>query len=557
MWRERLAVGFALIAPVILAGVGTMRRGPFLLWTLIACALVAIVLGSVPVTLTRHSFNFEGHYLLLIPFLFVAHELVSSADIARKRVAPYSVYFDEGTKRGVQLALALLFTGLFWGILQLGSALLGFIGFTWLEWLLRRSYFSFPITGIAFAAAVHLGDVQNKMLANVRALILGVLSWLLPVLTLIGVIFAGSLLFSGLAKLWATKAATVTLLGGCIGFGLLINAAYQQGDEERQVSPILKWCVRCASILMLVFAVLAAWSLGLRIEQHGLSPDRILAGVGVFIALGFGLGYGVAVFVPGRWMARLEPVNIGLAMLTCAVFFAVLTPIASPWRLSVNDQVARLIDGKVSVDRFDWWLLKDKTGTYGRKALDMLATSQNRVIADKAKLALDGKIGNLPYFESDASNRRPVTRADLEALPVVFPVGAKLPESFLETNFLATEENGMSWNDCLPISCKFALLDLTRDGQAEVLLREDMQIAVFTQVGDKWQRGAQIFAPALEEAFDAGRLSAVPSSWDDIQIGDQVRGVNEIENAIGEMVPNIKEPPKAPPPPKTPPPPSK
>jgi hypothetical protein len=212
-WADRTATGLALLAPVIWAGVGTMRRSSLIIWTLIAAILIAAILWFEKATSSSTQFNFDSHYFLLLPLLFIAHELVSSGDIAGKWIAPFETYFEEAWKRGVQLALSILFTMLFWGILQLGAALLGFIGFDWFQDLLEQEYFSLPITGLAFGAAVHLGDVQTKLLSNVRALVLGVLSWLLPVIALIGVIFAGSLVVSGLAPLWATKAATATLLG--------------------------------------------------------------------------------------------------------------------------------------------------------------------------------------------------------------------------------------------------------------------------------------------------------------------------------------------------------
>jgi hypothetical protein len=529
-WRETLAGTLALIAFVLWAGAGAMRRISLMIWTGIASAFVFYILWTgYDGDNGARSLAFE-QTLLIFPLLFIAHELVSSGDQAGKRIAPYETYFDEAWKRGVQLALAILFTLLFWGILWLGSALLGFIGFTWLELLFESEYFSWPATGLAFGAAVHLGDVQTKLLSNVRTLILGVLSWLLPVITLIGAIFAASLLVSGLAPLWATKAATATLLGGCVGFALLINAAYQQGDVERPVPVVLKWCVRVATILLLIFAVLAAWSLGLRINQYGLSPDRVYAGLGVIIALAYGVGYAVAVFVPGRWMATVEGLNIYFAIFICALFVAVLTPIASPDRLSVADQVARLKSGKVSVADFDWWLLKDDTGVYGKKALTALSTSGNAAIATKAKAAVDNKIGNRPYRDVEESTVPAATRADIAALPIVFPSGGKLPESFLAIDFTNTNALTAGWTACLTTKltsantergCKIALIDLDRNGREEVLIREYNELIVYSQQNGTWKIMGSFGLGATKVDFDNGKLRAAPSSWDDLLVGER------------------------------------
>jgi Domain of unknown function (DUF4153) len=528
IWREVLSVTLALSAFVIWAGVGPMRRISLAVWALIAAALIGYVIWFANAITMDRGTDWGVQTFLMLPLLFIAHELVSSADQAGQIIAPYETYFDEAWKRGVQLALAILFTLLFWGILWLGAALLGFIGFDWLTQLLTNEFFALPITGIAFGAAVHLGDVQPKLLANVRNLILGVLSWLLPVITLIGAIFAASLLASGLAPLWATKAATATLLSGCVGFVLLINAAYQQGDVERDVPMVLKWCVRGAAILLMIFAALAAWSLGLRIGQYGLSADRIFAGLGVIIAVAYGVSYSIAVFVPGRWMGAIEKFNIGLAAFMAVLFLAIMTPIATPDRLSVNDQIARLTSGKVSVEKFDWWLLKDETGKYGKAGLTKLSTSSNPAIAAKAQAALQNKIGDRPIQERGETSEPIATRAHIQAIQVVYPAGGQLPESFVATNFANDRDLGMlpgclrepPSNGGLP-SCKAALLDLNNDAKVEVFIREGPSLSVFTQIDGQWMGNTSyIDIGSFEADFDAGKLKTAPSVWNDIMIGE-------------------------------------
>jgi hypothetical protein len=435
---------------------------------------------------------------------------------------------------------------LFWGILWLGAALLGFIGFKWLTDLLTNEYFAWPMSGIAFGAAVHLGDVQTKLLANVRNLILGVLSWLLPVITIIGGIFAVSLLVSGLAPLWATKAATVTLLSGCIGFVLLINAAYQQGDIERPVPVVLRWCVRGAALLLLIFSALAAWSLGLRINQYGLSPDRVFAGLGVIIALLYGAGYSFAVFVPGRWMAKIETLNIYFAMAICLLFIAILTPVAAPGRLSVSDQVARLNSGKVSIANFDWWLLKDETGPYGKSALAKLAKSSNAAIAAKAKAAIDDNLGERPNQDRDEPDVAPVTLGAKASILVVVPAGGKLPDSFVKTDFTDNDRH-LSSPECLrqppPFgqipSCKAALLDLNGDGAMEILIREGPSLTIFTQIRGQWMGNKEYLdIGSLEADFDAGKIQSAPALWNDVIIGSARRNApNFIEPEIDPSSP--------------------
>jgi len=516
--RTVLVSSLGLLAFVLWAGSGVMRRNSLALWALAAWALLVAIAVHESSRLGHSAW--QAHGLLVLPLLFIAHELVSSADLAGRPLAAYAVYFDEAWKRGIQLALAVLFTALFWGILWLGSTLLTFIGFDWLKQVLMSPWFSWPATGVAMGASVHLGDIQTRLLIGVRALVLGVLAWLLPVITVIGAIFVVSLMVSGLAPLWATKAAGVTLLSVCIGFVLLINAAYQQGDQERSVHPAMKLSVRLAAVLLSIFAGLAAWSLYLRIGQYGLTPDRVMAGMVTLISLLFGVGYSAAVVWRGRWMARIEPVNVTMAFVKCALFIAVLTPLASPARLSVADQVSRLTHGKVKPDRFDWWLLADESGVYGQRALEGLAQNPDPAIRSWAAKARDGKLGSRydTVIEQD-----PGDRPDLGKLPVVFPKGGRLPDSLIRQGLAPTDP-------FLPLcmtsrkakmACKAAVMDLNADGTAEVLVLADSLLTILEFKDQRWQvidTSINLDKDQIRD-FGAGKLGLAPSPWQDLVVG--------------------------------------
>ena len=527
-WREVIAQTLTLMAFILWAGAAVMRRVSLAIWAALAGAALCFILWHMRIYSGASSAGELPSILILLALTFIANELVSTADQAGKPFAPYEFYFDEAWKRGVQLILAIGFTLLFWGILLLGAALLGFIGFNWLEDLLKNEYFACPITGLAFASAVHLGDIQPKLLANVRGLALGVLAWLLPVITLIGAIFAVSLAFSGLQPLWDTKAATATLLSACIGFVVLINAAFQQGETDRKVQVVLKWCVRLAALLLLVFATLAAWSLGLRINQYGLTIDRTLAGMVVVIALAYGLGYSTAVFWRGPWMELLKPLNIGLAVFKCVVFVAILTPLASPARLSVDNQVKRLTSGLVKPETFDWWFLRYDAGTYGTKALDQLTQSPNAALAKVAAKAKANLLGERRHFLEDRETAEK-NRPDLSAFEVVMPKGASLPASFVAQRF--DSETIQLVPDCLvtkPIkgepTCKAALLDLDADTKPEVIiLSTSGGITGFKQKDETWvvlrtESGAT--NEDIVKGLETGDIRMVEPRFKDLMIGE-------------------------------------
>ncbi|MEK7661774.1 MAG: DUF4153 domain-containing protein [Pseudomonadota bacterium] len=526
IWRQVCFAVIGLGAFVLWAGLGAMRRISLAIWAVTAAIVIAYVANHSVTMGDARGVGYLGETItfLIFPFLFIAHELVSSGDQAGKIIAPYETYFDEAWKRGVQLILSLIFTQLFLGILFLGGALLGFIGIDWLKNLLDEKYFMVPAMGMAMASAVHLSDVQPKLLSNFRNLILSIFAWLLPLIVLVGGIFVVSLAFTGLAPLWSTKAATATLLAGCVIFVLLINAAYGQGEETHKINTILKFAIRIATLILAIFSVLAAYSLALRINQYGFTPDRVFALIGVVIAVSYGAAYLAANIGRGAFMVNIEQANIGLAFVKAAVFLAVLTPFANPSRLSVDSQVARLESGKITVDKFDWRLLRFETGKYGSNALRRLTASN--VVAIKSK-AIETQALN----DDDRHNRPPQTepaklqKPDIAQFTIV--KGGALPQSFLNQEF---DINDVNLPICLrertkSAHCEIAIIDLNGDNASELVFKADYQLFLYYQENGLWKIqdiSGFPFNENFKRAFTKGDISAAEPKWDDLIIGNQV-----------------------------------
>jgi len=522
LWAQVLTSTLILGAFILWAGAGAMKRISLAVWGLVALGLIALIAWNRAAHSLTLDFNpfFLNLSFLIYPFLFISHELISCADQAGRPIAPYGLYFDEAWKRGVQLALSGLFTVLFWAILWLGAGLLGFIGFHWFKDLLTNEYFAWPVSGLAIAASVNLGDVQTKLMHNFRALVLGVLSWLLPVITVIGLLFAVSLCFSGLEPLWKTKAATASLLAGCVALVLLVNAAYQQGNEERPVHIVLRWAARIACGLLLVFAGLAAWSLWLRIAQYGLTPERVMALVGVVIAALYGLGYASAAVMPKGWLTLLAPINIALSFVVALISLSVLTPIADPYRLSASSQAGRIASGQVAPDNFDWRVLRFETGTYGLEELKRLSKSGKTEAI--GKMATDaGLWNNDKRWEIPSPITPPAITPNPKQFNVIAPTGYAMPADFLTQSFTSDEK----LPDCASygIKCYAALIDLNHDGVAELALLEDRHITIYIKQKQWHFLNEKYVSADTAIDFKVGRIGTARPSFDDLTIGNSYR----------------------------------
>ncbi|MEJ0040775.1 MAG: hypothetical protein WDM81_00470 [Rhizomicrobium sp.] len=437
---------FLFVPLLLVQGAGTLRTRTLVPWFVDVTALLAglgwysvwrgwppagaggdIVDGGMTFALVAASF--VG--------LFIAQSLVLAADAERRFIAPYPAYFDAATKLGVQFAATVAFVAVFWGVLWLGAVLFNLIKLDFLETLLEKDWFAIPATTLAAAAAIHVTDVRAKLWTGIRTVALTLLSWLLPLMTLIAVGFTASLLFTGLTPLWATRSAAGLLLGAAGVVVVLLNTAFQDGSPEHSRAWIFRYAQFAAALVLVPLVTLAAYAVWLRVAQYGWTVERVVTAATVLIALCYAFGYAAAALLSlagGGWMRLVAPVNVATSFAVVAVLLALFTPLGDPSRLVVSSQVARLKSGAVTANAFDYAYLKSEGGRYGHDALVRFASTDfgpaTATIRKMAKAVLTETA--LP-----AAPLKPAGPADLVADVAVYPKGAKLPDSFLKQDWHA------------------------------------------------------------------------------------------------------------------------
>jgi hypothetical protein len=435
-------------------------------------------------------------------------------------------------KQGVQLALAGCFVALFWAMLWLGAELFRLIKIELLADLIKRRWFWVPVTTLAFTYALHVTDMRAALVRGTRTLALSLLSWLLPVMTLITVAFLLTLPFTGLEPLWSTRRATAILLAAAGALIFLINDAYQGGDVQDTIAGIVRYSGTIAALALVPVVVLAAYALALRVGQYGWTPDRIIALACVAVAGCYALGYALAAVRRGTWLESIELTNVAAAYVILAALLALLTPIADPARLSVADQVARLELGKVSPDQFDFVFLRFLSGRYGEQALEKLKTKQDGPnagrISQKANEALDWR--TRAQADPRIGRATPQSRA---ANITVLNSGAALPDSFAQQNWESIPRPYLLPR-CLTADakCEAILADLDGDGAPEILLftMPTGVAAAFKSAADgKWAflgTIANAHCAGVRDALRAGKFETVTPLLKEIEVGGQRLRVN-------------------------------
>ncbi|MEO6387833.1 MAG: DUF4153 domain-containing protein [Croceibacterium sp.] len=303
---------------------------------------------------------------------------------------PYGEVYQHLWTDAISAAGALAFTGIAWAVLAVMAQLFHLLKIDILRDVMNDGWFGWTYSGLAFGAA--LGTIRNqlKVLATLQTVVLLVASLLAVPLAVGLALFLLATAVSGPQVLWdATRSATPTLLACAAGAFVLASAILRQDDAAMTRSRVMQGAALVLAAVILPLAVFAAFSMGLRLDQYGLAPERLWGLVAIIVACAWGLGYWVAL-LRGRksgWARQLRAANFNLALGTCALALFLALPILDFARISAGNQLHRLESGKVSPDKFDFAALRWDFGPHGRRALARLAQSDNARIAELAKAA--------------------------------------------------------------------------------------------------------------------------------------------------------------------------
>ncbi|MBS0535547.1 MAG: DUF4153 domain-containing protein [Proteobacteria bacterium] len=521
-----LSAGF-FIPLIATSGLGNVRPRTLSIWLAIA-TLICICLsvydiyrmpgfGPAPVLRLLPSVA-----VWLAALLFIADKLVVAGDRERRCIATYPALFDVSWKHGIQALLTVLFVAILWGILVLGAQLFALIKVSLIARMIAQPLFWIPVTALATAYALHVADIRAGIVKGARNLVLILLSWLLPVMTVLAIGFILTVPFTGLETLWNTKRAAAILLTTAGALVFLINATYR--DDQEATAPFLRYCRAAAAVALVLLVALAGYAVLERIDQHGLTPGRVTAVAVVIVAACYALGYAAAVARTGLTFRGLEPVNVGTAFVIMAILLALMTPVADPLRLSVNSQLARLQAGEIAADKFDYVFLRQKGGRYGSEALAaMAANAYGPVAAANAE-----RVRTSPSINRRLAGPLPPLEKRLANVTVTSPKGAALPPSLLEQDW-RTEPKRFSLPNCITgdAKCDAALIDLDGDGKDEVLLVTvpSGPAAVFKQQNDaSWRLIGTVgytFCAGVREGFDQGDVRIADPLFKDVMVGGQ------------------------------------
>lgn len=283
----------------------------------------------------------------------------------------YEVLFTHSWRNFLTLALALIFTSVFWLILQLCAGLFEVIGIDFFDDLFGMDWFRFPVLGLAHGLGIVVFRNLTHVIDSISRLLQGLIKLLLPLVVLIAVVFVAALPFVGLDALWSTGRGTAMLLWLLALILFFTNAVYQDGRGGSPYPVAIHRVLYAGLIVTPFISVLSLYGLALRVGQYGLSIERCWAFVAWLVLTLFAIGYVVGI-VRKRddWTQDLARVNTGMGLVVLAIMLLANSPVLDFRKIALGSQLDRVESGKVDLEDFDFWYAHSQLARPGYLALE-------------------------------------------------------------------------------------------------------------------------------------------------------------------------------------------
>ena len=384
-----------------------------------------------------HQFTFAFCAALGVALFILALFFRSSA-ANRTWPTTYSPLLNYSWEFALMLAQLALFIGVFWSLLWLGAALFDAIGLGFFETLFSEPVFIYPVTWLVVGLTLVMIRNRFRLIQSVRQMGEALIKALLPLVALIILLFFAVLPFTGLQPVWDTGRASSILMALMLTLLLFFNAVFHQAHGLPPYPTWLRRITLLAVVLLPVGSVLAAWALWLRIDQYGLSLDRLWAALLQVLTAAFTVSYSLLLLWRRRAaLPALQRANVGLALLVAIVLIVVNTPLADMRHWVAEHQIKRLLDGRTTAEAFDVDYLRFQLGQPGSLALQALAKSEFAQSQPELARRIELSLKQTERWSQDPL----VDTQNLDEVALQFeasPDGASLPEPLLS---LLVEQN--------------------------------------------------------------------------------------------------------------------
>ncbi|HGY3369032.1 DUF4153 domain-containing protein [Citrobacter freundii] len=461
-------------------------------------------------------FMFYGWRLLLMAMLalpWIQYSLHVSREQAR-----YPHFYRQLWLNALTLLIVFVANGLFWLVLLLWSEMFKLVGIPFFSTLFfDTDWFGYVAFGLITALAVVLARTQSRLVTAVQKLLTFIATGLLPLVALLALMFILTLPFTGLEAI-SQRVSAAGLMSTLTLLLLLLMAIVREPQKEALPYPgALRYLIKCSLIVAPIYMLIAGWSLWVRIQQYGWTPERLYGVLVVVVLLVWSFGYLASILRRGRNPLELQgPVILGVSLLALGQLVLLSSPVIDAWRISVNSHMGLYHSGKIKPDQVSLYML-DHSGKPGRAALEALQKDVAFNQDSKRRRDLDS------LLQGSRDPVKELTATQLVSKVVIAPGSEKPDDAF----WTFVKAQGYRITSCAEQNaCVLVSQDLNADGHPEQVLYAfgDGESLVFGMQKNKWDLLAVARLPEgfnkdkLLQAVANQQLGSAPRIWRDITI---------------------------------------
>ena len=461
-------------------------------------------------------FMFYGWRLLLMAMLalpWIQYSLHVSREQAR-----YPHFYRQLWLNALTLLIVFVANGLFWLVLLLWSEMFKLVGIPFFSTLFfDTDWFGYVAFGLITALAVVLARTQSRLVTAVQKLLTFIATGLLPLVALLALMFILTLPFTGLEAI-SQRVSASGLMSTLTLLLLLLMAIVREPQKEALPYPgALRYLIKCSLIVAPIYMLIAGWSLWVRIQQYGWTPERLYGVLVVVVLLVWSFGYLASILRRGRNPLELQgPVILGVSLLALGLLVLLSSPVIDAWRISVNSHMGLYHSGKIKPDQVSLYML-DHSGKPGRAALEALQKDVAFNQDSKRRRDLNS------LLQGSRDPVKELTATQLVSKVVIAPGSEKPDDAF----WTFVKAQGYRITSCAEQNaCVLVSQDLNADGHPEQVLYAfgDGESLVFGMQKNKWDLLAVARLPEgfnkdkLLQAVANQQLGSAPRIWRDITI---------------------------------------
>lgn len=509
------------VSSILLMTVVSFKQRALWGWLAVVAVVVLAMSGWLKWNLTDLSkWNVQGA-LIIFGLALILMTLLALPWLQLRLNPPkgarYAQFYARMWQNALNLLVILVVNGLVWLVLLLWSELFRLVGIDFFRTLFfKTDGFVYPLTGAITALAVILARTQLRLIAAVQKLLTFIAIGLLPMVSVLALLFIVTLPFTGLNSI-SRHVSSAGLLSSLALLLLLLMAIVR--DPQREWLPYpqaLRCLVKVSLLITPVYVLIAGWALALRIQQYGWTAGRLCGVLVVGVLLVWSLGYLVSIIRRKTNPIHLQgKVNQAVSAIACLLLILLHTPVLDPARISVNSHMARYHSGKITADEVSLYML-DNSLKPGREALLALQKDAAFIKDAKRKQALNSILNGDRGWQDLTSTQL--------AKNIALVPGTTPPEASFWQKIAKDTYNLKSCRE--PASCLLANLDLNGDGQPErvIFAFGDGEMLVYRNQNAEWKNSGRATLPAgmskenvLKAAAD-GKLNAKPKVWQNVAI---------------------------------------